>query len=107
MWTRGRGPQNLIRISEGLKDKQLLYNYFLNAAPKNALKAKVIRKRKREVGLVVPAKYHAEMKSERISKILYKKLIEKKNTLKHFELSVDRGSIKEGNVVKTVVRVKY
>ena len=30
-----------------------------------------------------------------------------KNTLKHFELNVDRGSTKEGKVVKTVVRVKY
>ena len=56
---------------------------------------------------MVPAKYHAEKESERISNILYKKQIEKKNTLKHFELNVDRGSIKEGNVVKTVVRVKY
>ena len=80
---------------------------LLNAAPKNTLKAKVIRKRKQEVGWVVPVKYHAETKSERISNILYKKLIEKKNTLKHFELNVDRGSIKEGKVVKTVVRVKY
>ena len=25
MWTRGRGPQNPIQISEGIKDKQLLY----------------------------------------------------------------------------------
>ena len=80
---------------------------LLNTAPKNTLKAKVIAKRKREVGLVVPAKYHAETKSERISNILYKVLIEKKNTLNHFELNVDRGSTKEGKVVKTVVRVKY
>ena len=25
LWTRGRGPQNPIRIGEGIKDKQLLY----------------------------------------------------------------------------------
>ena len=71
---------------------------FLNAAPKNTFKVKVIGKRKQEVGLVVPAKYHAETKSKRISNILYKKLIEKKSTLKHFELHVDRGSIKEGKL---------
>ena len=80
---------------------------LLYAAPRNTLKAKIIGKRKREVGLVVPAKYHAETKSEKISNILYKKLIEKKSTLKHCELNVDRGSIKEGKVVKTVGRVKY
>ena len=36
-----------------------------------------------------------------------KKLVEKKNTLKHFELYVDRNGIKEGKAVKTVVRDKY
>ena len=40
-------------------------------------------------------------------KYSFKKLIEKKNTLNHFELNVDRDSTKEGKVVKTVVRVKY
>ena len=56
---------------------------------------------------MVSAIYHAETKSERISNIHYKKVIEKKNTLRQFELNVDRGSIKEGKIVKTVVRVKY
>ena len=45
--------------------------------------------------------------NERISYIPYKKLVEKKNTLKHFELNVDRDGIKEGKAVKTVVRAKY
>ena len=84
-----------------------LMTNFLNSAPKNTLKVKVIGKRKREVGLVIPVNYHAEATSERISNILYKKLVEKKNTQKHFELNVDRDGIKEGKAVKTVVRVKY
>ena len=50
---------------------------FLNAAPKNTLKVKVIGKRKREARLVIPAKYHVETNRERISIILYKKLVEK------------------------------
>ena len=41
-----------------------------------------------------------ETNSERISTILYKKLVEKKNTLKYFELNVDRDGIKEEKVVE-------
>ena len=56
---------------------------------------------------MVQAKYHAETNCERISNILYKKLVEKKNSLKYFELNVDRDGIKEEKVVEIVVRVKY
>ena len=45
--------------------------------------------------------------SKRILNILYKKLIEKKNALNHFELNVDRDSIDEGKAVKIVVRIKF
>ena len=34
--------------------------------------------------------------AKRITNFLYKKLVEKKNTLTHFELNVDRYGIKEG-----------
>ena len=35
---------------------------------------------------------------ERIQNILYKKLVEKKNTLKNFELNEDRDGIKRGDL---------
>ena len=47
------------------------------------------------------------MNSKGLSNILYKKLVEKKNTLKHFELNVDRDGIKEGKAVRTVVLAKH
>ena len=47
------------------------------------------------------------MNSERISNILCKKLVAKKNTLKHFKPYVDRDGINKGKVVKTAVQVKY
>ena len=46
-------------------------------------------------------------KSEKILNIPYKKLAEKKNTLKRFDINIDWDGIKKRKVVKTVVRVKY
>ena len=47
------------------------------------------------------------MNSKGLSNIPYKKLVEKKNTLKQFELNVDRDGIKEGKAVRTVVQAKH
>ena len=42
----------------------LLY-HFLNADSKNAIKVSVIVKRKRDIGLVVPAKYEPTINKQR------------------------------------------
>ena len=45
-----------------------LMTHFLNATSENTLTVKVRGKRKREVGLVVPAKYQAVTKSKRLGR---------------------------------------
>ena len=54
-----------------------LITYLLQASPENKLFAVVTGKRKREVGLVVPAKYVAFSKSKTFSIVLKEKLEEK------------------------------
>ena len=51
--------------------------YFLEASPENKLIAMLIGKRKREVGLAVPAKYVALTKSKTFANVLLGKLQEK------------------------------
>ena len=51
-----------------------LVNNFLKANDSNKLVAKVSGKRKREVGLVVPAKFKALTKEYRLAKILDEQL---------------------------------
>ena len=76
-----------------------LYKQFLKANESNKLVAKVSGKRKREVGLVVPAKFKALTKEYRLAKILDEELHthkEKytlrsetwKNHLKNFHLCI-------------------
>ena len=55
-----------------------LLTTFLKAAPENNLDAIVARKRKRDVGLVVPEKLVALMKNETFSNMFLKILREKK-----------------------------
>ena len=62
-----------------------LMTHFLNASPEDTWTVKVRGKRKREVGLAVPAKYQAVTKSKRIADVLLTKLKEKKERQKHFE----------------------
>ena len=45
-------------------------------------------------------------KSERISKILYTKLLEKTETIIYIDSNVNLDGMKEGNVAKTVLRIK-
>ena len=70
-----------------------LLTNFLNAAPKNKLNAFVIGKRKREVGLVVPAKYVALTGSKIFGNILLEKLKERKEKHPNFELDIITTSV--------------
>ena len=66
----------------------LLTNFLMKAAPENKLDAIVVGKRKREVGLIVPAKYVALTKNKTFANILFNKLQEKKKNHPNFELDV-------------------
>ena len=67
-----------------------LINYFISAANTNTIIAVVTGKRKREIGLVVPAKYFAYTNNKKNAEMLMKKLLEKKNIL---ELAVHNENI--------------
>ena len=64
-------------------------DYFLRDSPENRLDAIVIGKRKREVGLVIPAKYIAITKDLRAANILKKMLEKRKTTYSHFDMEFD------------------
>ena len=68
-----------------------LINYFLEAATTNTMTAVVRGKRKREISLVVPAKYVAYTENQKHAQILIKKLLEKQHLL---ELLVHRELFK-------------
>ena len=55
----------------------LIY-YFLNASSENRMTVEVTGKRKREVGLVVPAKFNAVTKDKKTTKVLDKELFKRK-----------------------------
>ena len=65
-----------------------LLKYLLEASPEKNLIAVVTRKRKREVGLVVPAKYVALTKNKAFANILSEKLTEKKRKHSNFEFDI-------------------
>ena len=56
----------------------LLY-HFLQASAENYINAEVIGKRKREVGLVVPAKYNAFTRNKKIAMVLDEELAKFRN----------------------------
>ena len=53
--------------------------YFLQASAENCINAEVIGKRKREVGLVVLAKYNAFTRNKKITMVLDEELAKRKN----------------------------
>ena len=65
--------------------------FIYNESPENKLFAVVTGKRKREVGLVVPAKYVALTKSKTFTNVLQEKLEEKKKNNPHGSL-FERGA---------------
>ena len=79
-----------------------LLTYFLEASPEKKLNAIVIGKRKREVGLVVPAKYATVTKNKTFANVLVGKLQEKKRKHPNFE-----SEITTTTVTKVVTNVKH
>ena len=65
-----------------------LLTYFLEAHPENKLDAVVIEKRKREHGLIIPAKYTATTTNKDFANILGNKLNEKTDKHPNFEIEV-------------------
>ena len=63
-----------------------LLTNFLKTAPENKLNAIVVGKRKREVGLIVPAKYVALAKNKTFTNILFNKLQGKKKNIQILNL---------------------
>ena len=59
----------------------LIY-HFLNATSENRMTVEVTGKRKREVGLVVPAKFNALTKDKKTAKVLDKELFKRKTRYK-------------------------
>ena len=60
---------------------RLLY-HFLQASAENCINVEVIGKRKREVGLVVPAKYNAFTRNKKIAMVLDEELAKRKKLYK-------------------------
>ena len=58
-----------------------LLTHFIQNSPKNKMIAFPIGKRKREIGLVVPAKYMAICENKKVAQILMEKLLEKQKIL--------------------------
>ena len=71
-----------------------LFKHFLETSAYNTLSAVVTGKRKREVGLVVPAKYIALTKDRRYANVLFEKLKEKKDKYKNFEFNIVTSVVK-------------
>ena len=81
-----------------------LFKYFLEASPDNKLSATVTAKRKREVGLVVPAKYVALTKDRRFANVLYEKLKEKKNKYPNFEFDIVTAIVRSIPIHKGILK---
>ena len=79
-----------------------LLTYFLEASPENKLNAIVIGKRKRQIGLVIPAKNAALTKNKTFANVLAGKLQEKKRKHQNFEFEITTTT-----VTKVVTNVKY
>ena len=73
----------------------LLY-HFLRASPENCINIEVIGKRKREAGLVVPAKYNAFTRNKKAAMVLDEQLAKRKKLYKScLELKRQRKNIIE------------
>ena len=60
--------------------------FFLQAQTENQLTATVTGKRKREVGLVVPAKFTGLTQELKTARVLHKELCKRASKYTHFEL---------------------
>ena len=59
-----------------------LLDHFLQASAENCINVEVIGKRKREVGLVVPAKYNAFTRNKKITMVFDEELAKRKKLYK-------------------------
>ena len=80
-----------------------LIDYFLKIEETNRVFAEVTGKRKREVGLVVPAKFTASTRNRRFAHVLDSELNSKKKKYAHFELFYKPNCCKRYPVIKSVV----
>ena len=83
-----------------------LTNYFLEAATTSTIVAVVTGKRKREIGLVVPAKYIVYTENQKPAQILKEKLLEKETILElavHNELLVKMPRIFKEHLVNQLL----
>ena len=65
-----------------------LMKHFLDADKNNLLMTTVVGKKKREVGLVIPAKYSAITSNQEINTVFNNELLERKENYKHFEIKL-------------------
>ena len=70
-----------------------LINYFMESTKENFVSALVVGPRKREVGLVVPAKFSAFTKDERIATILSDEILKIKTKYTHFEMAFEESKV--------------
>lgn len=70
-----------------------LTDYFLKESEENYVDVTVTGKRKREVGLVVPARYTAVTTDKRTANILFEQFKKKHEKYSHFELKIVTESI--------------
>ena len=80
-----------------------LIDYFLKIEETNRVIAEVTGKRKREVGLVVPAKFTVSTMNRRFAHVLNPELNSKKEKYAHFELFYKPNCCKRYPVIKSVV----
>ena len=67
-----------------------IISYFLQTNETNTVQVEVTGKRKRELGLIVPGKYHARTENERIAKTLGKELQMIKEKYTHFDWAYEK-----------------
>ena len=77
-----------------------LIDYFLKADESNSVVAKVTGKRKREVGLMVPAQFTAFTINRRYAHVLDSELSNKKDKYAHLELLCEPNCCKKYPVIK-------
>ena len=70
-----------------------LIDYFLKSSTENNVSAMVTGKRKRELGLVVPAKYTAFTKDKRLATVLQEELQKKNTRYGHFEMDFSHENL--------------
>ena len=80
-----------------------LLHYFLQNSKENMIFAVGAGKRKREMGLVVPARYVAETKDKRTAQILSEELLKKKEKYSHLEFDLMKIDTLKKNLIKTYI----